>query len=229
MTINGVIGNFEHGAKVTAQGFKGSQDAKVVIFAPMRFLTILLMSGLVLTAACKSSKNKKKEALPNNSRELLERTDYITGHCYPEGGSGALLYFNLDSVYFLNGFLQSGYQVSILGTEKRYEEMQSDPYWSGAQLPLVYYNEKGIQSDEFFSTIFFDRVAEKMNTESIAPLLISAYQRLNDTGKLVVVLPKKSPQIAESHLKIIQNQVELRKWLVDTTFSANYQILTILK
>lgn len=195
----------------------------------MRFLTILLLSGLVLGAACKSSKNKKKAAVNGLSKELLDRADYIVGHCYPEGGNGQLLYFNLDSVYFLNGFLQSGYQVSVLGTDRRYEAMQSDPYWPATPVPLVYYNENGIKSEEFYSVIFFDRVAEQMNTESISPLLVSAYQRLHDTGKLVLMLPKKAPQIAESHLKILQNQVELRKWHVDTSFSANYQILTIVK
>lgn len=195
----------------------------------MRFFYLILSLGLLASSSCKSSKSKKIQASAQHSVELRERVDLVVGHCTPERGSGNLLYFGLDSMYFVSGFLQAGYQVSVLGTDERYEALQRDPYMESAQLPLIYLHNNGIKTEELFSVIFFDRIHEKWNMESISPLLSSAYTRLNDSGKLVLLLSKKQPQIVESHLSIIQNQVELRKWHVDTSFSANYQILTLVK
>lgn len=195
----------------------------------MRFFYLILSVGILTFSACKSTKNNQTQAAFQRSAELRERMDLVVGHCTPERGNGNLLYFGLDSMYFVRGFLEAGYQVSVLGTDERYEAMQRDPYMESAQLPLIYYNNNGIKTEELFSVIFFDRIHEKWNMESISPLLSSAYTRLNDSGKLVLLLSKKQPQIVESHLSIIQSQVELRKWHVDTSFSANYQILTLVK
>lgn len=195
----------------------------------MRFFNLILSVGILTFSACKSTKNNQTQAAFQRSAELRERMDLVVGHCTPERGNGNLLYFGLDSMYFVRGFLEAGYQVSVLGTDERYEAMQRDPYMESAQLPLIYYNNNGIKTEELFSVIFFDRIHEKWNIESISPLLSSAYTRLNDSGKLVLLLSKKQPQIVESHLSIIQSQVELRKWHVDTSFSANYQILTLVK
>jgi hypothetical protein len=195
----------------------------------MRFFNLILSVGILTFSACKSTKNNQTQAAFQRSAELRERMDLVVGHCTPERGNGNLLYFGLDSMYFVRGFLEAGYQVSVLGTDERYEAMQRDPYMESAQLPLIYYNNNGIKTEELFSVIFFDRIHEKWNMESISPLLSSAYTRLNDSGKLVLLLSKKQPQIVESHLSIIQSQVELRKWHVDTSFSANYQILTLVK
>lgn len=195
----------------------------------MRFFYLILSVGILTFSACKSTKNNQTQAAFQRSAELRERMDLVVGHCTPERGNGNLLYFGLDSMYFVRGFLEAGYQVSVLGTDERYEAMQRDPYMESAQLPLIYYNNNGIKTEELFSVIFLDRIHEKWNMESISPLLSSAYTRLNDSGKLVLLLSKKQPQIVESHLSIIQSQVELRKWHVDTSFSANYQILTLVK
>jgi len=195
----------------------------------MRFFYLILSVGILTFSACKSTKNNQTQAAFQRSAELRERMDLVVGHCTPERGNGNLLYFGLDSMYFVRGFLEAGYQVSVLGTDERYEAMQRDPYMESAQLPLIYYNNNGIKTEELFSVIFFDRIHEKWNMESISPLLSSAYTRLNDSGKLVLLLSKKQPQIVESHLSIVQSQVELRKWHVDTSFSANYQILTLVK
>lgn len=195
----------------------------------MRFFYLILSVGILTFSACKSTKNNQTQAAFQRSAELRERMDLVVGHCTPERGNGNLLYFGLDSMYFVRGFLEAGYQVSVLGTDERYEAMQRDPYMESAQLPLIYLHNNNIKTEELFSVIFFDRIHEKWNIESISPLLSSAYTRLNDSGKLVLLLSKKQPQIVESHLSIIQSQVELRKWHVDTSFSANYQILTLVK
>jgi hypothetical protein len=195
----------------------------------MRFFNLILSVGILTFSACKSTKNNQTQAAFQRSAELRERMDLVVGHCTPERGNGNLLYFGLDSMYFVRGFLEAGYQVSVLGTDERYEAMQRDPYMESAQLPLIYLHNNSIKAEELFSVIFFDRIHEKWNMESISPLLSSAYTRLNDSGKLVLLLSKKQPQIVESHLSIIQSQVELRKWHVDTSFSANYQILTLVK
>jgi len=194
----------------------------------MRFIRFFLLTGLVMASACQSLKPKNKLNKPDLGLELRQRSDYVVGLCVPEPG-GSLLYFGLDSLYYLPALTGGGFPMSVLATDSRYEEMQSDPYWTGTPIPLVYYNENGIKTDDFFNVIFFDRVSDKLNAEDLNPLLLSSYNRLNETGRLVVLLSKKQPQLAQSHLKAFDNQVELRKWSIDTTFSQHFQVLTIVK
>lgn len=194
----------------------------------MRFFSYLFFVGLVFAASCQSIKSQKKATKPDLGLELRQRSDYVVGMCVPET-EGGLLYFGLDSLYFLPALNDGSFPISVLATDKRYEEMQSDPYWTGAPLPLVYYNENGIKSEHFFNVIFFDRVSDQLNMEELGPLLVSSYHRLNETGKLVVLFSKKQPQLAQSHIKAFDNQVELRKWSLDSTFSQHFQVLTIVK
>lgn len=195
---------------------------------PMRLISLFLLSGLVIAGACQSLKSKKQANQADIGWELRQRTDNVVGLCMPEPGS-SLLYFGLDSLYYLSALSGGSFPVSILGTDSRYEEMQNDPYWNGSLLPLVYYNGNGIKSDDFFNVIFFDRVSDRLSAEELGPLLVSSYHRLNETGRLVVLFSKKKPQLAQSHLKAFENQVELRKWSLDTTFSQHFQVLTIVK
>lgn len=173
-------------------------------------------------------KSKKKAKKQDINEELRQQAGKLAGLCQPSD-SGHLLYFGLDSLYFLQALSQGGYAISVLGNESQFQEMQQDLYWPERQLPLVFFSKNTLKSLSFYEVIFLDRVADRLPEEELNPLLLQGYKLLEQSGRMVMLFSKKNTQAFEQHMRVFQSELQVRKWELDTTFSTNYQILTVVK